>query len=893
MASRFLRKSTRRQIRDFDNFQNAYPNLKRSSDQTNLTFNNQSPFDDTRTIRFGTDGAIFPSMTPAGYNNLPSSSISLSNMTKIRASSQEYLPDLPGNSQSLPFDETRVNMPGTEDYIATSSVYRLGFKSAIRNKIAIPIDISTSETKTLFKLSQYDTALDPAGPLYGSGSTGFVYYNFQEKRWEDIGLTDQYRGHLGKSESVSLGTATENSDITGSSYYMQQFLSPVNTIFLYTKGFILVTGQTGIYDQYYQIGSPTNIYDAPNASRYHATSSQLFSLSNFINQPFILEEIEVTIPISATRKLGSLGGSVARDTGRDTECINFFMYRQSKGNNPNETNRKLISYETIVLYNDSVGSNGIFGPQLRDDDFTSRGFNQVFNYKLPPAIPNSSSTIEKTLNFKFKPKNAVKQGGLLGFNGRQNVYTLSGSSNTTIETQFPYASWDGNDSYSFLSDENPMYSDEFVGPGPFTTRNVFRNLKSNTASPVNDTTKFLRADPRYIYKTSVPKDVVFIPPGESPYILFPDDELIFGIDDIVPPAHKYNNFINSFFGYQMDSSFLSVTASLHKILRGPAKITLHGSLIQNGQEKLFNNLNQNLISPAIHELVFDPTEDSDQFLISERYTYSGSYLDNYMSSGSVLNGTRFVSASLTTEYTPVGGRGSFERFVGLSSPEEVYYDCLMVDSRTTSDEDEAFNFTPTTDTFAPITGSSGNNLFQTDGNLRPSFPYRSGKVRVLDTPTLNISSVKYTGKDFKTAFFYTGKNEYSNFPYDIRSFFSSSLPGSNYISYGMLNVENQQPKNIFRPDRYGQMRDMLEQPFDTITYKLVGVAGPTTSPVTINFVSASSEIVVSPELTNSNNLNKYSTSSLPYFDGINRSRATAFPSSSLGPFTPTTIVFQT
>ena len=314
--------------------------------------------------------------------------------------------------------------------------------------------------------------------------------------------------------------------------------------------------------------------------------------------------------------------------------------------------------------------------------------------------------------------------------------------------------------------------------------------------------------------------------------------------------------------------------------------------MQNNQEKLFNSLNQNLVSPAIHELVFDPTEDSDQFLIGERYTYTGSYLDNFMT-GSIFSRTRYVSSSLTAENSSVGARGSFERFVGLSSPEEVYYDCLMVDSRTTSDEDEAFNFTPTTDTFTPITGSSGNNLFQTDGNLRPNFPYRPGKARILGTPTLNISSDKYTGKDFKTAFFYTGKNQYSNFPYEIRSFASSSLPGSNYVSYGMLNVENQQPKSVFRPDKYGQFRDMLEQPFDATTFRIVGIVGPTEPPVVVKFVSASSEEVIPPQFTNSNNLSVYYTSSLPYFDGENRSRPSTFITSSNGQFVPTTIIFQT
>lgn len=896
MSSRFLRKSTRRQIRDFDNFQNAYPNLRRSSDQTNLTFGNQSPFDDTRTIRFGTDGAIFPSMTPVGYTDLPSSSISLSSLTKIRASSQEYLPDLPGNSQSLPFDETRVNMPGTEDYIATSSVYRLGFKSATRNKIAIPIDISTSETKTLFKLSQYDTALDPAGPLYGSGSTGFVYYNFQEKRWEDIGLTDQYRGHMGDFTDTPLPVfpnISTLSSMTASNYYMMQFMGSPNSLvstFGYTPFIRDYTLDQIDALGYGGIGQPTWFFDAPTAPRYHATSSQSFKIKDYIDQPFILEAVQIEIPVSATRKLGKNNSFFTwagrtECSGRDIDTLNFFVYRQN-GKNEQTSKRKLISYGAVSFYNSS-GSDGEYFPE---SFLNLHEPLETFNYGLNIYNAFSESTINKRLNIKFTPKNSPFQG-----NSRsRRQYSLSGSFPTVFErtrlTTLDYLRWDGSDIDYLTNDDFPTQVTRLG-----STVNLSRNKTASSKTDLNVSN--LNPDTQFLYKTAVfPSSSksygsVFNKPGLTPYILLPTDELIFGIESSVTPAGLSTGptSINA----PGDSSYLAVTSSLHRILSGSAKITLYGSLIQNNQEKIFNSLNQNLVSPAIHELVFDPAEDSDQFLISERYLYTGSYIDNFMSSGTILKGTRFVSASLTAENTPVGGRGSFERFVSLNNSDEIYFDCLAVDGRTLDSEDSAFSYVPVSDKFTPVLGAGGNNLFQTDGNLRPNFPYRSGKIRIISTPTLSISSTNYTGKDFKTAFFYTGKNQYSNFPYDIRPFFSSSSPGSNYVAYGMLNVENQQPKNVFRPDRYGQMRDMLEQPFDGITYKLTGKVGPTTQPVQILFVSASSEVVVDPALTNSNNLSEHATSSLPYFDGLNLSRSTPFPTSSLGPFVPTSIVFQT
>ena len=189
-----------------------------------------------------------------------------------------------------------------------------------------------------------------------------------------------------------------------------------------------------------------------------------------------------------------------------------------------------------------------------------------------------------------------------------------------------------------------------------------------------------------------------------------------------------------------------------------------------------------------------------------------------------------------------------------------------------------------------------------NSTARPLYPYRRGGKRKLEPSKYSNAfypNVIFTGKESKQMFFYTGYNPGSllispidGLPYYTRPGLDVSVR-SNSVVYGMLNILDQQPRFVFRPDRYGQYRDMLEKPIDSIVYSLLGKRGPTTPPVVVQFVSASSENPVNPILTNSNNLSVYSTSSLPYFDGENRSRSVPFPSSSLGPFTPTTIVFQT
>lgn len=95
--------------------------------------------------------------------------------------------------------------------------------------------------------------------------------------------------------------------------------------------------------------------------------------------------------------------------------------------------------------------------------------------------------------------------------------------------------------------------------------------------------------------------------------------------------------------------------------------------------------------------------------------------------------------------------------------------------------------------------------------------------------------------------------------------------------YGILNAIPYKSTAVFRRDRYGQFRDMLEQRKDSKFFGAIGNARPginsdidiLDSPVKCKFVD-SSGTVIPPAQTNSSNLSNECTSSLPYFDGISR-----------------------
>lgn len=107
--------------------------------------------------------------------------------------------------------------------------------------------------------------------------------------------------------------------------------------------------------------------------------------------------------------------------------------------------------------------------------------------------------------------------------------------------------------------------------------------------------------------------------------------------------------------------------------------------------------------------------------------------------------------------------------------------------------------------------------------------------------------------------------------------------------YGLISALPTYSKIVFRRDRFGQPRDMLEQRLDTKYYDTVGVLedgssggqiGTRTSPVQVRFVDSSGN-TTDPARTWSSNLSTEVTSSLPYFDGQVRNREEPIDISSL------------
>ena len=92
--------------------------------------------------------------------------------------------------------------------------------------------------------------------------------------------------------------------------------------------------------------------------------------------------------------------------------------------------------------------------------------------------------------------------------------------------------------------------------------------------------------------------------------------------------------------------------------------------------------------------------------------------------------------------------------------------------------------------------------------------------------------------------------------------------------YGLISPVKLNTSAIFRAGSFGQVRDMLEQRPLTRTFDGQRVSE---SPVAVSFQERRSKRPISPEETNSANLDIFCTSSLPYFDGLTKDRASQQP----------------
>ncbi len=369
MSAKNTKLSPRIRIRETDSLKTT----RSKSTESGMAVGSVKPFSDDRVFIFDQTTVVYPSMLPSGS--------SLSDVAGIVTTGRVR----PGTSDVHGGIETETIAPYTEhrNDVTGESVSGLGmdpsFSGSLGSRMSIKIDISAREDSYIYRCPQRHIDADPDGEFKKPG-TGFAYFNFVTKRWDHIGDSYSRKNWLSLGSdpivtdqvhviSESLHGPTSRSlgiryVATGSENYAGQFVPPD---FFSTLGFngdnAYKTLRPANFDDKiamgaHKTGTPTITHYAPASSKYHATSSNVIRMSDYISEPFLLEKIKIQLPVVARRvhQSSSMDPDGFWNQCNDLHCREMdnyvvFLYRQVRnftGFFPESVSNKRDTYEDAL-----------------------------------------------------------------------------------------------------------------------------------------------------------------------------------------------------------------------------------------------------------------------------------------------------------------------------------------------------------------------------------------------------------------------------------------------------------------------------------------------------------------------------------------------------------------
>jgi hypothetical protein len=234
----------------------------------------------------------------------------------------------------------------------------------------------------------------------------------------------------------------------------------------------------------------------------------------------------------------------------------------------------------------------------------------------------------------------------------------------------------------------------------------------------------------------------------------------------------------------------------------------------------------------------------------------------------------FGVSSRNVQFVKSANIRSSQRFVSLVDKEERYYDSIM--PKISSYMSNSLSLGRTLEpgymskllyTFEPEAWGSA------DKRYAYGFPYAKNPPRQIVDKTF----IKFVDREGGSNIFsaYTQRTVVNTTLFQkgwrwsgLSTIMTTDTSGSWCNLYGIKNVRREFTKAVFRSDRYGQFRDMLEQRRDTKLYLSKDLEkGISDSPVQVKFVKSSDGVTqVPPHETDSANFSTEYTSSIPYVD---------------------------
>jgi hypothetical protein len=506
-----------------------------------------------------------------------------------------------------------------------------GFTSPLwsKNKIEIDISVAAACSGSLY-IENYDGGanLEPLMASYGK-SYEMLYYNFEQKLWQGVGKGIPY-GHYHNGRDL-------NNNLNASVPYENQ------AMFAYAPSIInLVDDQmevTGVYEWQASAGQPFTNLGYPYHPKYHATSSQVLKVNQYITEPFLVEKVVIELSAAYTifaeaYNTASLNAGIVSITSITQSTLpasinNVFILNQRRNNKfsyferiesnlytpSNPYDDAMLQVNIPTRFTVSVGSEETYVDTVRDiitwGGITSFAANMVTSayrsgqpfYASAPVNPQSENPKELLTRELVLTSNAEAHDDL-------TPLSWSGSICLNLETKSPIRI-DRNANVNPADPPDNVFSLFEAGQSTYGHMDLKfsgggRNaLGINVPNGRNYVTPVAQIQTNGTFKNiySYDKENILVKNEDryryNPYILLPTDELIIGWQQPLLNLMIPNPGGGGPFYYNCEND---VVFSEIKFLPGPAKITLYGSYIRAGRE-YNDSLNQLLSSDGIHEVI--------------------------------------------------------------------------------------------------------------------------------------------------------------------------------------------------------------------------------------------------------------------------------------------------
>jgi hypothetical protein len=428
-------------------------------------------------------------------------------------------------------------------------------------------DIGDGFDQPLWSKSKFEVDITPSVSHsfaiynYTSSSVNFpmAYWNKVNKKWEGIGAGKEFGLY-----------------VTGTQSSFERLCEDQCIGF----GVGLNQGGSGVED--YGLGAKVSNYGFPYHAKFHATSSNLISLVDYISSPFLLEKIVVEWS-------GTLAfNNTAFGTATSYTACTFFILNQRQPFGVNDPGLQRFVYRTGDEHTHTMISGALL-PSSYNGSGSVNTLRDLVTFSQIVGFGSSSDDTQvsrgsRELNLLYGDSRLTDDYG--AWSGRM---IMSGTVKSALANQGLETIQNGHNdtgiSAMILVNQNGTRSGLFQSSGRDYVGTLaqgdeisrYDSLTSNFPGSTDPTGSIITLD-RY----SKP----------NPYLLHPTDKLVFGWQ--LPVANRINSAFGSpqYNGKGTELLFAAV----------PSKITFFGSMVSQGKEH-HDTLNQLLSSVAIHEVI--------------------------------------------------------------------------------------------------------------------------------------------------------------------------------------------------------------------------------------------------------------------------------------------------